>query len=395
MAGFEQATMRGTNEEYTPVSTRNLFLYDSVLGIIWAITNEGPVDDKKVEDYCCSGASSSLQPGSCSTRNEYRQACCWQKPCWHPVVTNRISGDGSSIVFSSDLGPDTSQINTDWEIVHYHIPTGTKTMVTDTDDKNYDDFYPSISYDGEVVAWTSDFNPIANESITSNNQIFAAKLEMGCSRDVNSANYHPSPDVEVCCVWDSLPDTTPLDCDTIEIVEVELSFQGDPDEMKSLVAFSENSSSDDDDEWCAAYKMQIRTDVACSLAYPKDLITVSANSAGCVGWTKDNIKVTLSIQGSEKALAEDLYDELVLQYSNTNSSLWTSYLTKTMNEEPAFIISMFSDCTPEPTSSPSQSPTVTSEGPPPPSSLNLITRLLETLLSLFEIILALLGINSN
>ena len=261
MAGFEQATMRGTNEEYTPVSTRNLFLYDSILGITWAITNEGPISEDKVRDKCCPSASSSFQPDTCSTRNQYRQSCCWQRPCYHAVVTNRISGDGNSIVFSSDLGPDTSQINMDWEIVHYHIPTGVKTMVTDTNDSAYDDFYPSISHDGDVVAWTSDFNPIANESITSNNQIFAAKLEMGCSRDSNATNYHASPDIEVCCEWDSLPDTTIVDCNTIELVEVEFSFNGDPEAMKSLVAFAGNSSTDNDN-WCTAYTEQVRTDVA-------------------------------------------------------------------------------------------------------------------------------------
>ena len=57
----------------------------------------------------------------------------------------------------------------DWEIVHHHVPTGTKTIVTNINDKDYDDFYPSISQKGGC----SCFKQI---SITSNNQIFVAKL---------------------------------------------------------------------------------------------------------------------------------------------------------------------------------------------------------------------------
>jgi len=128
MAGFESATLRGTYEPKPTVSARNLFLYDSQLGITWAITNEGPVDENKVKNFCCPGASVSYQPGTCSLRNQYRQNCCWQRPCYHPVITSCISGDGNSIVHSSDLVPDVSQINMDWKIAHHHIPTSTKTI---------------------------------------------------------------------------------------------------------------------------------------------------------------------------------------------------------------------------------------------------------------------------
>ena len=69
---------------------------------------------------------------------------------------------------------------------------------------------------------------------------------MGCSRDSNATNYHASPDIEVCFERDSLPDTTTFDCNTIELVEVQFSFNGDPEAMKSLVAFAGNSSTDND-----------------------------------------------------------------------------------------------------------------------------------------------------
>lgn len=95
MAGFESATLRGTLEPPpAPVSRRNLFLYDGALGITWAVTREArmvrtPLNDRfeapiDIEAMCCPSASSSTQRGTCSLRNEYRQACCWQRPCFNP-----------------------------------------------------------------------------------------------------------------------------------------------------------------------------------------------------------------------------------------------------------------------------------------------------------------------
>ena len=86
MGSFDSATMKGTLETITPVSVRHLFLYDSVLGITWAVTKEanqtnwpaeeGPID---VEASCCPFASSTYQRGTCTRRNEMRQVCCWQR----------------------------------------------------------------------------------------------------------------------------------------------------------------------------------------------------------------------------------------------------------------------------------------------------------------------------
>merc|ERR1719491_1028190 len=68
MASFKSATMKGTLEPTTPVSRRNLFLYDGVLGITWAVTkeyhsktsssSEGPIN---VEASCCPSAPASYQ----------------------------------------------------------------------------------------------------------------------------------------------------------------------------------------------------------------------------------------------------------------------------------------------------------------------------------------------
>lgn len=107
MAGFESATLRGTREPPpAPVSRRHLFLYDAALGITWAVTREvrvvtTPLGDEfeapiDIEALCCPTAPSSLQRGTCSVRNEMRQACCWQKPCFNPGACTLVPVSPSS-----------------------------------------------------------------------------------------------------------------------------------------------------------------------------------------------------------------------------------------------------------------------------------------------------------
>jgi len=323
MAGFKEATLKGTYEQESVVSVRNLFLYDTKLGITWAVTHEGPYEEKKVENFCCPYASSSYKRESCSTKNQYRLGCCWQRPCGHPVVTNRISGDGTSIVYAGDRFPDPAYVNYDWEITHYYIPTGSVTIITNTTNKDYDDFYPSISRKGDVMAWTSDFDYATDSSITSNNQIFAAKLVMGCSRRTTASNYISSPDVETCCEWDGSVNALGSQ------KKVQISFMGDPAEMKSHIAFYSGTASEDE-IFCTTYAEQVRTDVACSLAVPKELVTV-CDDLDCHSWSKDSIHVKLNIMSSnEYGSATSLSDALKDLYEDTNSILWRSYLTKTM-----------------------------------------------------------------
>jgi len=355
MTSFDSATMEGTYEDFSPVSVRNLFLYDALLGITWAITNEGPDALSKIEEYCCPSASSTTQRDTCSAKNTYRLSCCWQKPCYAPVVTNRISGDGNSIVYSTDRFPDVSQIKTDWEIVHHHIPTDTKTIITNTNDKNYDDFYPSISSKGDAMAWTSDFDYTTNSSITTTNQIFATKLDMGCSKTSSASNYHPSPEMEVCCEFSDIID--PIDYESPDLVSVALTFNGDPDEMKSNVAFYDASSVEakhlNDESWCTTYKKQVLNDFACSFAIPLAYVTV--RTADCNIWEKDSIEITLELTGNTIKSTEEIRNELVEQYDDTDSALWKSYLTKTMNGEPIepeivtnFVVSIFPFPVPSP-----------------------------------------------
>lgn len=343
MTNFESATLRGTLESPTPVSQRNLFLFDTKLGITWNITDEGesvggiPVDEPKLEKFGCLFAPTSFGGGAiaanrtaCSERNEIRQSCCWQRPLFFPVVTNRISGNGESIVYSSDLGPITDTgIQGDYEIVHYHVPTGTRTQITDTRNRDYDDFSPSISRMGDVVAWTSDFDYTTNEPITTTNQIFASKLIMGCSNSSIASNFEASPDVEVCCEFDNLNLNTPGKGKEKEVTFV---LMGDPDTLKAHVAFS-NVDSDSDEKWCAAYVEQVRNDVACSLSVPKESVVIVDDASDCNNWTKDQIEVTLLFSKNPSKDVSDMCTEIQLQYDDTNSKLWTSYLTKTLKLE--------------------------------------------------------------
>ena len=136
-ANYDLSTIRGTYEAKSTVSARNLFLFDSALGLTWQITKEGNETD--LEAYCCPTASNSLQRDTCSKRNEMKGFCCWQRPCGHPTVDQRISNDGKSIVFWGDGYPDATHVNMDWDIFHYHIPTSTLTTVTRTSNKNFDE----------------------------------------------------------------------------------------------------------------------------------------------------------------------------------------------------------------------------------------------------------------
>jgi len=330
MGSFASATMKGTLEPTTPVSSRNLFLYDGVLGITWAITkeyqsqtpykSEGPID---IEAFCCPYASSSSQRDTCSVRNEMRQACCWQHPCYHPVVTNRISGTGDFVVWSTDMAPgDTTQVNMDWEIALKHIPFGETTQITDTDSKDKKDYYPSISRKGNTVAWTSDYNPILDD-IIEDSQIFAGQVDTGCSRDSTASNYHPNPDVETCCEWDNVPEASDG-----EYLETKLTFLGDPASMKAHVAFFDEGAGESE-AWCTAYVEQVRKDVACSLATPEEYVQTISH-LDCSSWQKDEIEVTLFLTTNPVHDAGHTCERLLQQYHTLTSPLWNGYLTKTM-----------------------------------------------------------------
>eukprot|EP00312_Isochrysidales_sp_CCMP1244_P035245 CAMPEP_0202769694 /NCGR_PEP_ID=MMETSP1388-20130828/37220_1 /ASSEMBLY_ACC=CAM_ASM_000864 /TAXON_ID=37098 /ORGANISM="Isochrysis sp, Strain CCMP1244" /LENGTH=724 /DNA_ID=CAMNT_0049438489 /DNA_START=88 /DNA_END=2259 /DNA_ORIENTATION=+ len=311
-ANYDLSTIRGTHEAKSTVSARNLFLFDATLGLTWQITKEG--NQSQLEDYCCPTASGSVQRGTCSLRNEMKGFCCWQRPCGHPTVDQRISSDGKSIVFWGDGFPDATHVNQDWDIFHYHIPTSTLTTITRTSNKNFDEAYAEISSGGDVVAWTSDYDFASGESITSTNQIFTSRLALGCSNNQDALNYDPSPDVEVCCEFaeSSAPPATGRSIVTLEL-------HGDADKMLSAIPFNGSSG------FCSNYMAAVRADVACSLGLPPTHVEVTADA--CASWGREGIEVDVCILSDDAAT---LSAALVAQVSDPASRIWSGYITKTL-----------------------------------------------------------------
>tara|TARA_B110001452_G_scaffold182124_1_gene152962 strand:+ start:2437 stop:4458 length:2022 start_codon:yes stop_codon:yes gene_type:complete len=315
-ANYDLSTIRGTHESKSTVSARNLFLFDASLGLTWQITKEG--DESQLESFCCPAASSSKQRGACTVKNEMKGFCCWQRPCGHPTVDQRISTDGNSIVFWGDGYPDASHTNMDYDVFHYYIPTSLTTVVTRTANKNYDEQWGDVSAGGDVVAWTSDYDFETAESITGTNQIFASKLALGCSRNAEALNYIASPDVEVCCEYANVEVQPGASCHSVR-----LKFHGDADAMYRSVPFH----SDDQDGLCSRYAAAVRADVACSLAIPSGLIEVVTDS--CASWGANGIEVDVSFFSD----AAEGASELLAQIADPSSRIWSGYITKTLRDE--------------------------------------------------------------
>eukprot|EP00592_Proboscia_alata_P020098 CAMPEP_0194403952 /NCGR_PEP_ID=MMETSP0176-20130528/2512_1 /TAXON_ID=216777 /ORGANISM="Proboscia alata, Strain PI-D3" /LENGTH=768 /DNA_ID=CAMNT_0039202021 /DNA_START=79 /DNA_END=2385 /DNA_ORIENTATION=- len=355
---FNAATVTATQEmgDHPDVVTAiNLYVYDSKLGFTWKITREGkpgPTLDAEIEKFCCPAASASKKRGACSLANEMKGGCCWQKPCWFPALNSHLSGDGHSVAFVGDMSHDltTESYNKDLEIWHYHIPTSTFTAVTDTIDPDHDDLYPSVSFDGSVVGFTSDFDYTTGTPILSANQVFAAKLEMGCSRDVNAVNYMAMPDVETCCEF---AETEAMGAP----VTVDLVFLGDVSEMISRVAFANRATVAN--SFAFQYVSDIEQDLACSLSIPKAWVKVTSSlnelGSGATN-TNGNIPITVEIHGGAAKTALALAEELVDQYADTKSYLWRAYLTKTMSASAVPVVTTLTP-TLDPTSKPTVTPT--------------------------------------
>jgi len=338
-ANYDLSTIRGTHETRSTVSARNLFLFDAALGLTWQITKEGNATD--LEAFCCPTASGSVQRGTCSTRNEMKGFCCWQRPCGHPTVDQRISTDGKSIVFWGDGYPDATHVNMDWDIFHYHIPTSKLTVVTRTSNKNFDEAYADISSGGDVVAWTSDYNFESGESITTTNQIFASKLKLGCSNNPGALNYDPSPDVEVCCEFAESYPQPGVGCSSVR-----LKINGKADAMLTAIPFGGS------DQFCSHYMAAVRADVACSLGIPTRKVDVTSDT--CASWADEGIEVDVRFSSGD---ADTLSTELGTQISNPASRIWYGYITKTLRAERPTITSC-EDYTPPPSpTSPPPSPT--------------------------------------
>jgi len=271
MSGFAHAN---TGDPLRTVTAANLFLRDNALGLVWQLTDEGQFGDmtEKVEEFCCPTASESKKRGNCSKKNEIMGMCCWQRPCWFPAQWPDISGDGSSLAyFNSHPLDDPNATPKDYEIMHYHVKSGTKTVVTNTQNEDFDDGYASISYDGKVVAWDSDYDFETEEDITKNNQVFAAKLTYGCPWYTAASNYMENPDVEEMCLFEN--DKT-------------LTFTGygirvifDNFDMATLmenVPFKRGQSKTQKKKFCTTFADTLQGDLAFVLALPKFFIEVDS-----------------------------------------------------------------------------------------------------------------------
>jgi len=332
-SNFNPANTAGTNEDYPQVvSAGNLFLYDSLLGFTWQITKEGtpgPKLNADIEAFCCPGASAQSQRGRCSLALEMKGSCCWQRPCWFPALNAYVSGDGNSIGLVGDLSHDgrSKALSRDLEIFHYHVPTNTFTPVTLTDDASHDDLFPSLNYDGSIVAFTSDFDYSTGTPIIATNQVFAAKLAMGCSRDTKASNYMANPDVDVCCEYASDTLESPVGAGVNAIFYM-MGEYTDMVERSVMTPPGQNKA----DTWCDAYKEQIRHDVACSMKLPHQYVTVSADTASCDTYDDLGIAVTLKIITTKSTPLSVLQSRLTSKYEHTGSTLWKAYLTKTMDD---------------------------------------------------------------
>jgi hypothetical protein len=338
---FDAADTRGTLESPSLIaSTAHLFLFDAYLGVTWQVTNEGVAGaayNQMVESFCCPRASASKQRGSCSQKDEVLGMCCWQKPCFSPAVNGKLSGDGNSIVFLSDLDHTEfpGMLSNGLELFHYYIPTSTFTRITKIDSNDYKKISPTVSYAGDRVAWGSEFD--WDQSGTP--QIFFSEISLGCSGARDAANYLAAPDVETCCAWNA--EIQPHSAGAA-VATVTLTFALDQSAMIDRVPFK-TAEEVDRAAFCGQVAEDAKRDVACALDIPPSLISYITSGGACA-WAYDfNEAVTVELTfhqlcfGNVRGLdsPRDLAAAIVGQHSDSSSRLWRGYLTKTLDRDTA------------------------------------------------------------
>lgn len=344
-AGFDHSNIRGTHEKPQVLTADNLFLHDTFLGLVWQISKEGDVGvdmESRIESFCCASASSSYQRGTCSKKREYTGFCCWQRTCWFPAQWPSISGDGTSIAYFSAYGlypgDEENEVAKDYEVYHYHIPTSTRTVITNTSHADLDDAYPSISHSGEVVAFESDFDHSTGESITSNNQVFAAKLSYGCPNYTNASNYVANPDVIVKCDW-------PMHSSTgFSGYGVALELAMDQQSMMSKIPFTDEGTRNKNlKRLCRLYYRDIISNLAYSINVPESFLMFDKRQYRRCRKGKingDSILINVAFVFSTEPLFDELWlnvgqpeswynDTIFPQFNDTSSDFWKGYLLKT------------------------------------------------------------------
>jgi len=333
-AGFAHAN---TGSSARILTAANLFLRDNHLGLIWQITNEGESGDpgleKRIEDFCCPGGSASSQRGTCSKINEYRGMCCWQRTCWFPAQWPDISGDGSSIAFYSSFGP--SATPKDYEIKHYHVKTGSTSVLTNTMDKDFDDVYPSISYKGDVVAFESKYDHQTPESNNGKLQVFAAKLDYGCSEYDMADNFSPNvTDVKEQCEF---RDTTVDEPFTFSGYGVQIGFDFIKQDLMNNIPSGMKSQKrrDNTEKFCNTFVESLLDDLSFAMRLPVTFFKVSKK---CMRRCRNNPNRSLSFKIAFLTNDIDLYtprtQDLKLLVSE-GPSYWHKYLKEILSSERA------------------------------------------------------------
>jgi Tol biopolymer transport system component len=339
-SNFAAADTYGTYQATLIASWAHLFLFDAHLGVTWQLTSDGVPGaeyDQFVEAFCCPGASASKQRGACEEKYEIQGQCCWQKPCGFPALNAELSGDGNSIVFISDNNhaDDGHAIFKDLELFHFYIPTATFTRITKTSNEDYDEADPSVSYNGDRIAWTSDFDFVNKYSVVDANQVFVTELALGCSGSAAAANYLEAPDVQTCCTWSEEIQPYPAGA---EVATVTLTFNLNQSAMMERIPFK-SLEEVDPLEFCGRVAETVKSDVACALDIPPSLITVSTVDAACA-WASDfneRVAVELTLHKLCAGRAGDLPEPVALaaaivsQHADPSSRLWRGYLTKTLD----------------------------------------------------------------
>ncbi|EJK77417.1 hypothetical protein THAOC_00755 [Thalassiosira oceanica] len=223
------------------------------------------------------------------------------------------SGDGSRVCFMEDLpgSRGTSIFLQAW-------PGGEVTEITDSEasGRHRNSFRCDLSRNGKALVFDSDEELFPDATVDNQEHVFntddegatfrrlvpdaysngaevtelaGAKAQVGCSADATASNYHPEPDVEVCCEWDD--NDVPAAWGGVPVL---ISLHGNPEDMSGRVAFagasipapqitgvssaqvSATGKRDAIDEeysaWCGAYVEQVRADVACALSIPSKYV---------------------------------------------------------------------------------------------------------------------------
>jgi len=269
------------------VTAANLFLRDNRLGLIWQITSEAESGDpdiqSKIEKFCCPSDSASKQRETCSKNHELNGYCCWQKTCWFPAQWPDISGDGSSIAFVSSMEPGGKA--KDYDLQHYHVRTGVTSILTNTQDPDFDETYPTISHKGDVVAFQSSYDFQTPESNNGKQHVFATKLNYGCNAYENAENFTPDiVDVEEQCQFRNPAPEEPF---TFSGHGVKIGFDFVREDLMKNIPAEMISTGYNSRKFCKTFVKSLLDDLSFAMQFPVTFFKVSKKSMRkCINKTK-------------------------------------------------------------------------------------------------------------